>query len=110
MPNYLYRRSDETEFEYFQWMNDDPLKVCPETGLDCKRIITGGHGALLPAPKTVKYRDGNFISRKMAKTLEANPLTTTLGDKAKKIQENTEKAKQQNAEMRRKITGRISEL
>lgn len=110
MPIYEYRRDDGTTFEHRASMESDPLHVCPETGQNCVRLISGGHGALLPAPKTVKYRDGRFINRKMAKTLEKNPLATTISDKAKKIQEKSDKARQHNAEMRRKVTGRISEI
>ncbi|HSH23978.1 MAG TPA: zinc ribbon domain-containing protein [Massilibacterium sp.] len=110
MPIYVYKTDSGRIFEKFQHMSDEPLHQCPETGETCHRVITGGHGALLPAEKNVKYKDGNFINSKMAKVLEKNPLTTTLSDKAKKIKENSDKARQHNAEMRRKITGRITEL
>lgn len=64
----------------------------------------------LPYEKTIKYRDGNFVSRKTAKALERNPFHTTLSDKGKTIEQNTEKAKQKRLETKRKVTGRIGEL
>lgn len=109
-PTYQYKRDDDTIFELVQSIKDDPLMTCPTTGLGCRRVITGGHGALLPRLKTVRYRDGNMITPQMAKKLEVNPLYTTIEDKRKKLEANQEKARQFNAEQRRKITGRITEI
>jgi hypothetical protein len=110
VPTYIYRREDGTEFDYVQRMNDDPLMSCPETGQSVKRIITGGAGPLLPRLKTVRYRDGNMVTSQLAKKLEVDPFYVTLEDKREKLKKNVEKAKQQNAEQVRKITGRITEL
>lgn len=110
MPTYLYRRDDGTEFDYIQRMSDDSLMTCPETGQGCRRIITGGAGALLPRLKTVRYRDGNFITTQLAKKLEVDPFHVTLEDKREKLKLNVDKAKQHNAEMTRKVTGQISEI
>lgn len=110
MPTYLYRRDDNTEFEMVQRMSDDPLMTCPQTGQGCKRIITGGAGPLLPRLKTVKYIDGNFVSSKLAKKLEVDPFHVTLEDKRERLKANVEKAQQHNAEIKRKVTGQISEL
>lgn len=46
MPTYLYRRSDGTEFDFFQKMSDSALTVCPTTGQAVTRVITGGTGVL----------------------------------------------------------------
>lgn len=110
MPIYIYKRDDGSEFEMFQRMSDDPLMSCPQTGQECKRIITGGYGALLPRLKTVKYIDGNFVSSQLAKKLEVDPFHVTLEDKRERLKANVEKAQQHNAEIKRKVTGRISEL
>lgn len=107
---YQYRREDGTEFEYEQSMNDPRLTECPETGQPVKRIITGGHGPQLPMLKSVKYRDGNFVNSKLAKKLEANPFYTSNSYKRGLIEKQTEKAKNHNAELKRKVTGQISEL
>lgn len=109
-PTYLYRRDDGTEFEKIESMKSDPLMTCPETGQGCRRIITGGNGPLLPRLKTVRYKDGNFISSKLAKTLEVDPFHVSLGDKRERLKANTDKARQHNAEQVRAITGRITEI
>ncbi|MCC5912975.1 MAG: zinc ribbon domain-containing protein [Balneolaceae bacterium] len=46
MPTYEYRREDGTVFEKIQGMNDEPLKVCPDTGQPVKRMISGGGGVV----------------------------------------------------------------
>lgn len=46
MPTYEYRRKDGSVFEYRQGINDEPLKVCPETGQEVTRIISGGGGVV----------------------------------------------------------------
>lgn len=45
---YVYERADGQRFEAEQRMSDDPLTECPETGLPCFRVITGGGGLKLP--------------------------------------------------------------
>lgn len=109
-PTYIYKTDSGNTFEVYQRFSEEPLHTCPETGEGCHRVITGGLGPQLPAEKNVKYRDGTFINSKMAKVLEANPFATTISDKAKTIEENSDKARQHNAEMKRKITGQISEI
>lgn len=46
MPTYEYRREDGTTFEIQQRINDEPLKVCPDTKQKVKRIISGGGGVV----------------------------------------------------------------
>jgi len=45
---YVYERADGQRFEATQRMDDKPLTECPETGLPCFRVITGGAGVNLP--------------------------------------------------------------
>jgi len=40
MPIYEYRRSDGTIFEVIQSHGEEPLVVCPSTGLDCEKMIS----------------------------------------------------------------------
>ncbi|MEH6576958.1 MAG: hypothetical protein V7731_07740 [Amphritea sp.] len=57
MPTYIYETipTDENtpprRFEVFQRMSDEPLKADPETGLEVKRLITGGIGIKLKGLK-----------------------------------------------------------
>lgn len=46
MPTYEYIREDGTTFEVKQSINDESLKVCPETGQKVRRIISGGGGVV----------------------------------------------------------------
>lgn len=39
MPVYVYERSDGSRMEVLQGLRDAPLTVCPETGLDCRKIV-----------------------------------------------------------------------
>ena len=47
MPTYDYRCVDcGHQFEAFQSMRDEPLKVCPECGGRIERLISGGTGLI----------------------------------------------------------------
>lgn len=47
MPNYDYRcKSCGHEFEVFQQMSAEPLKVCPECGGEVERLIGAGAGLI----------------------------------------------------------------
>jgi putative FmdB family regulatory protein len=46
MPTYEYIREDGTTFETRQSINDEPLKTCPDTGQNVRRIISGGGGVV----------------------------------------------------------------
>ncbi len=47
MPTYEYRCLDcKHEFEQFQSMKDDPLKICPECNGSIKRLIGRGAGII----------------------------------------------------------------
>jgi|GEM_PF-5278051 putative FmdB family regulatory protein len=84
MPVYVYRREDGTEFEKHQRMNDDKLEVCPDTGQPVKRIIQA-------ATSIIKgWSPDKELKKKQS--LEKNPYQTTLPEYQKKIDENTQKA------------------
>jgi putative FmdB family regulatory protein len=46
MPTYEYRRKDGSTFEVTQRITDEPLKTCPTTGQQVKRLIGGGVGLI----------------------------------------------------------------
>lgn len=47
MPTYDYKCTKCNHvFEYFQSMNDEPLKICPECGGEVKRMIGAGAGLI----------------------------------------------------------------
>jgi len=47
MPTYEYEcKSCGHNFEAFQAISDDPLKICPECGKDIRRLIFGGAGVI----------------------------------------------------------------
>ena len=47
MPTYEYEcKSCKHNFDVFQSIKDDPLKVCPKCGKELRRIINGGNGVI----------------------------------------------------------------
>ena len=47
MPTYDYECQECGHiFEYFQGINDEPLKECPVCGKEVKRLIAGGLGVI----------------------------------------------------------------
>ena len=52
MPIYIYETTDPAKptrrFEVKQSMNDEPLRVDPETGEAVRRVISGGYGVHVP--------------------------------------------------------------
>jgi putative FmdB family regulatory protein len=47
MPTYEYRCLEcGHQFEAFQSMQEDPIKVCPECGKRVERLISGGSGLI----------------------------------------------------------------
>jgi len=73
---YIYQRADGARFEIDQRMSEDPLTVCPDTGLPCYRVITGGAGLKIP---NHMMADGSKVVH--------NPdmLPTTTNDWKKKV-------------------------
>jgi putative FmdB family regulatory protein len=46
MPTYEYRRKDGSVFTIQQRMSEDALTLCPTTGQQVERIISGGGGVI----------------------------------------------------------------
>ena len=47
MPTYEYEcKKCGHNFEVFQSMKDEPLKTCPECGMELRRLINGGTGVI----------------------------------------------------------------
>ncbi|GHV74929.1 hypothetical protein AGMMS49940_22310 [Spirochaetia bacterium] len=47
VPTYEYEcKTCGHSFEAFQSMADDPLKICPQCGMEIRRIINGGSGVI----------------------------------------------------------------
>ncbi|MDR1637439.1 MAG: zinc ribbon domain-containing protein [Treponema sp.] len=47
MPTYSYEcKSCGHNFDVFQSMSDEPVKVCPECGREVRRLIQGGTGVI----------------------------------------------------------------
>jgi putative FmdB family regulatory protein len=62
MPTYEYKcKSCSIEFERFQRINDDPIKVCPECSGEVQRLISTGGGLVFKGPGfyATDYGSGN---------------------------------------------------
>lgn len=46
MPTYIYRRQDGSTFEIQQRITEEPLQLCPSTGQQVKRVISGNAGLI----------------------------------------------------------------
>jgi putative FmdB family regulatory protein len=46
MPTYEYKREDGTTFEIIQKMSETPLIICPTTGQNVRRVVSGGGGVV----------------------------------------------------------------
>lgn len=87
MPTYQYRREDGSIFEYFQGMNDEKLQKCPETGQKVVRLIGKGEESIVHGGTRSKGLDA----------YRKNPHLTTLSHYQKKIDRNSEKAREMRA-------------
>ena len=74
MPTYEYKREDGTTFEIIQKMNDAPLATCPTTGLQVRRVISGGGGVVYKGDGwyVTDYKDGGKKNKKEASKAEAS--------------------------------------
>lgn len=61
MPTYEYMREDGSRFEVIQKFSDTPLTICPETGQQVKRVISGGSGVIYKGSGwyITDYKNGN---------------------------------------------------
>ncbi len=61
MPTYEYIREDGSRFEVIQKFSDTALTICPETGQQVKRVISGGSGVIYKGSGwyITDYKNGN---------------------------------------------------
>jgi len=85
MPTYEYECKEcEHNFEAFQAMSDDPIRVCPECGKEVRRLILGGSGVIFKGSgfyvtDSGKGRRGS--AKAEAKTEGASSNAAAAGDK-----------------------------
>jgi putative FmdB family regulatory protein len=79
MPTYIYERSDGSRFEHFQSMSADPLTVCPETDLECRRVIVNTSMIHLKGSGWAG-KDVAAENRVMTEKRKHGKLYTTLSD------------------------------
>jgi putative FmdB family regulatory protein len=87
MPTYQYRCSHcGHQFEEYQSITDDPLKVCPKCGEAPHRVITGGGGFLFKGTGFYKtdYRSKDYKSKADADKSSASSTSSTDSTPAKK--------------------------
>lgn len=83
MPTYEYQRSDGTIFDCRQSINDNPLTVCPTTGLPVRRrfCFNPDNAFLKGMDWPGKMSESNDRARKNEEKIKSGKrLTTTLDD------------------------------
>jgi hypothetical protein len=85
MPVYVYRRSDGSTFETFQSIKDEALTLCPETGLDVRRVICTpqvlwGDKIGIPEHEKMARKERGM------KELQKDPLYTNLPEYKEKVE------------------------
>jgi putative FmdB family regulatory protein len=78
MPTYQYQCTNcSYEFEEFQQITEDPIKVCPKCKGKVKRLITGGSGLLFKGSGfyITDYRSDSYKSA--AKKDSTDALTSS---------------------------------
>jgi putative FmdB family regulatory protein len=77
MPTYEYEcRSCGSDFDVFQSMSDEPLKVCPSCGNAVKRKISSGTGII--------FKGSGFYKNDSRKSSSASSGDSSRGDSAVK--------------------------
>jgi putative FmdB family regulatory protein len=97
MPTYSYEcKSCGHNFDVFQSMSDEPVKICPQCGREVRRLINGGTGVIFKGSGFYVTDKGKGSqgrgaatdsSKNPAKTPESSPAspdkTASQPDKAK---------------------------
>ena len=72
MPTYEYEcKSCRYDFDAFQSIKDEPLKVCPKCGKELRRLIQGGTGII--------FKGNGFYSTDKGKKTETDSAGKTEG-------------------------------
>ena len=78
MPTYEYEcKSCKHNFDVFQSMKDEPIKVCPECGKAVRRLINGGNGVIFKG-------NGFYVTDKGSGSTGAGSSGTSGSQKAEK--------------------------
>jgi putative FmdB family regulatory protein len=79
MPTYEYRCENGHQFEQFQRMSEEPLKVCPQCGAPAERLLSAGAGLLFKGSGfyITDYRSDSY--KKAAEADSSKPKETTGG-------------------------------
>ena len=87
MPTYEYKREDGTTFEIIQKMSEDPLTVCPTTGQQVRRVVSGGGGVVYKGEGwyVTDYKNGGKKTEadKSEKSSDKNNETVNSGNESK---------------------------
>jgi putative FmdB family regulatory protein len=80
MPTYEYRCAQGHEFEVFQRMSDEPVRVCPTCGAEAERLLSAGAGFLFKGEGfyITDYRSDDY--RKRAKAESGEGAAAGKGD------------------------------
>ena len=79
MPTYEYRCENGHQFEQFQRMSEEPLKVCPQCGAPAERLLSAGAGLLFKGSGfyITDYRSDSY--KKAAEADSSKPKESTGG-------------------------------
>src|SRR5688572_30953800 len=79
MPTYEYRCSNGHQFEQFQRMSEEPLKVCPQCGAPAERLLSAGAGLLFKGSGfyITDYRSDSY--KKAAEADSSKPPKESTG-------------------------------
>ncbi len=93
MPTYEYIREDGEVIEVIQKFSDEPLKVCPNTGLAVKRKISGGSGVIYKGSGwyITDYKNGSESKSPQPQKTESTSSASTSKESATKTKTNTAK-------------------
>lgn len=99
MPTYQYQcQSCQHEFEKYQSFSEDPIKVCPECGVESvEKIITGGAGVMFKGGGFYEtdYKRGkgsDYANKSEAEGKKAKPDKAATKSEAKPKPESKPKA------------------